>query len=136
MIELVMVVVIVGVLAVYAVPRFSGSSAFQSRGFADQVQASLRYAQKIAIAQHRFTCVAIAGNSLSLSVGTTAACGTPLTSLSGSGSYTINAPSGVTVANAAFNFDALGKPSAAQSIAVSGYASPVIVEAETGYVHQ
>jgi len=135
LVELIMTMVIVGILAVFAAPRFLGTNVFQSRGFADQVQASLRYAQKIAIAQHRFVCVTIAGNSLSLATGTTAACGTPLTSLSGGGDYVVGAPSGITVADASFNFNALGRPSAAQDITVSGHATHIIVEAETGYVH-
>jgi hypothetical protein len=47
----------------------------------------------------------------------------------------ISAPADVTVANASFNFNALGKPSATQSISVSGYGTAITVEAETGYVH-
>jgi hypothetical protein len=35
----------------------------------------------------------------------------------------------------AFNFSPQGRASVAQSITVNGYATPVIVEAETGYVH-
>ena len=49
LIELIMVMVIVGILAVFVVPRFFDANVFQSRGFADQVQATLRYAQKEAI---------------------------------------------------------------------------------------
>lgn len=137
LVELIMTMVIVGILAVYAAPRFLGSSVFQSRGFSDQVQASLRYAQKVAIAQHRFVCVNIASNSLTLSLGATNTCGTNLQSLSGGTSYTITAPSGITVANASFTFDVIGRPSAAQSIAVTGggMTTTIIVEAETGYVY-
>lgn len=137
LVELIMTMIIVGILAVFAAPRFFETSVFQSRGFADQVQASLRYAQKIAIAQHRFACVTIAGNSLSLATGTTAACGTPLTSLSGGGDYVVDAPSGITVADASFNFNALGSPSAGVTVGVTGdITRNITVEAETGYVHQ
>jgi len=137
LVELIMTMVIVGILAVFAAPRFFGADIFKSRGFADQVQASLRYAQKIAIAQHRFVCVTIAGNSLSLATGATAACGTPLTSLSGGGDYVVDAPSGITVADVSFNFNALGSPSAGVTVGVTGdITRNIIVEAETGYVHQ
>jgi MSHA pilin protein MshC len=138
LVELIMTMVIVGVLAVYAAPRFLGSSVFQSRGFSDQVQASLRYAQKVAIAQNRFVCVNITtNNTLALTLGATNACGTNLQSLSGGANYTIKAPSGITVANANFFFDVIGRPSLAQSIAVAGggMTTTIIVEAETGYVH-
>ena len=45
LIELIMVMVVVGILAVFVAPRFFDANVFKSRGFADQVQATLRYAQ-------------------------------------------------------------------------------------------
>lgn len=137
MVELITIITILGVLATMAAPRFFDRSVFDSRGFYDQVIASLRYAQKAAIAQHRFVCVAFTANSVTLTTGATAACGANLTSPSGQSPYAIAAPGGVTLGGTAnFNFDALGRASVAQSITVSGYtANPIIVEAETGYVH-
>ncbi len=138
LVELITTLVIVAVLAVYAAPRFLGSTIFQSRGFSDQVQASLRYAQKVAIAQHHTVCVNITGNNtLALTLSVTNPCDTILPSLSGGAKYEINAPSGIVVANASFTFNAIGRPSALQSIAVTGggMTTTIIVEAETGYVH-
>lgn len=144
MVELITIMVIVGILAAVAVPRFFDRNTFDSRGFYDQVISTLRYAQKSAVAQHRFVCVVIAGNVVTLTYDptpisaahSTAACSMPLPSLTGQGSYTVFAPTtDVTVSDASFNFDALGKPSATQSITVSGNAIAITVEAETGYVH-
>jgi MSHA pilin protein MshC len=133
LVELVMAMVIIGILAAVAAPRFFDNSVFQSRGFSDQVKATLRYAQKAAIAQHRFVCAAVASNSITLSLGATNTCGTPL-ALS-DGSTMLNAPSGITATPANFKFDVLGRPSAAQSITITGATGAIIVEAETGYVH-
>jgi MSHA pilin protein MshC len=145
LVELIMTMVIVGILAVMAAPRFTDSDAFQSRGFADQVQATLRHAQKIAIAQHRFVCVAFDANSVTLTYDptapstshTAATCpGSNLTGTTGQTPYAVTAPSGVTLSGGtSFNFDAQGKPSAAQNISVSGYGTPITIEAGTGYVH-
>ncbi len=66
LIELIMVMVIVGILAVFVAPRFFDANVFKSRGFADQVQATLRYAQKEAIAQHRNVCVAMTASAVTL----------------------------------------------------------------------
>lgn len=144
MVELVSVMLIIGILAAVALPRFFERNSFDSRGFHDQVISTLRYAQKTAIAQRRFVCVAIAGNTVSLTYDATpigpahtvAACTQPLPSLTGQSVYSIAAPDGVTVGNAALNFDALGRPSpnALSVIAVSN-APSITVEAETGYVH-
>jgi MSHA pilin protein MshC len=136
LVELITVMVIVGILAVAALPRFFDRNTFDSRGYYDQVISTLRYAQKTAVAQHRFVCVAFTASSITLTHGTTNACGSDLTSPTGVTPYTVTAPSGVTLSNGtAFNFNALGRASAAQDITVSGYPAHIFVVAETGYVH-
>lgn len=137
-VELIMVMIIAGILAAVAATRFFSASDFQSRGFADQVQSTLRYAQKEAIAQHRFVCVAFpTSNSIALTINTTATCpGNNLASLDGSPTTSIVAnPASITFAGtpSGFYFDALGKPSLGQVITISAY--NITIEAETGYVH-
>jgi MSHA pilin protein MshC len=136
LVELITVMIIIGVLAVAVVPRFIDVNIFRSRGFADQVQASLRYAQKEAIAQHRFVCAVFTGNSVTLSIGATAACGTPLVAPTG-GAYVITASAGTTffAVPTNFSFNALGTPSVAQTISINGASNTITIEAETGYVH-
>jgi MSHA pilin protein MshC len=149
LIELIMVMVIVGILAVFATPRLYDANIFKSRGFADQVQATLRYAQKEAIAQHRNVCVTMTASDIALTIANanpsvaTSPCNTNLV-LPGQSSNKISTPSAsITLSAATFNFDALGKPwdvlgvtpsSVKKSIAISG-ANNIFVEAETGYVH-
>src|SRR5674476_652767 len=73
LIELVMVIVILGVLAVYAAPRMFNSGDFYARGFHDETLSILRYAQKSAIAQRRTVCVAFTTTSATLTIAATAA---------------------------------------------------------------
>ena len=146
LVELIMTMVIAGILAAVVAPRFFSADVFQSRGFADQVQASLRYAQKQAIAQRRNVCVTLAASNISLRIagasGATSACDTNLVSPAGqpsncpSATYRICAPSGVTLTylSSSTNFDALGS-TAANTISVSGATNSIVVEARTGYVH-
>ncbi len=141
LIELIMVMVIVGILAVVVTPRLFDANVFKSRGFADQVQATLRYAQKEAIAQHRNVCVAMTASDITLTIasasGAASACNTNLV-LPGQAANKISTPSAAITlipATASFVFDALGKPSVANTIAISGASNNIVVEAETGYVH-
>lgn len=134
LVELITVMSIVGILAAVAVPRLFDRSTFDSRGFYDQTISTLRYAQKIAVAQHRYVCVAFTANSITLSYGATAACGSDLIGPTGQTPYTVTAPSGVTLSGGTpFNFNALGSASAPQNITVGRYT--ITVEAATGYVH-
>ena len=49
LVELVTVIVILGILAAFAVPRFADHQVFEERGFYEEVVAALRYGQKIAV---------------------------------------------------------------------------------------
>lgn len=134
-IELVTTLLVVAIIAVAVVPRLNDRSVFEARGFQDETLALLRYAQKAAIAQHRYVCVAFTAASASLSFGATSACGTSLTGPDGKAPFavTAGATTGYVSAPAGFYFEPSGRPSAGRSIAVVG-AGTVTVEAETGYV--
>jgi MSHA pilin protein MshC len=61
LIELVAVLVIMGIVAAVAAPRLLSNAAFNERGYADEIAASLRYARRIAVASAcnvRFTVTA------------------------------------------------------------------------------
>src|SRR3569832_2236408 len=95
LVELIVTMKIIGILAITAIPRFSGSSATDQRGFYDETLAALRYAQKTAIAQRRNVCITFGANSVSLSIASSSGgslpcsggCCAPLSSLSGSGFF-------------------------------------------------
>ncbi len=146
-VELIAIMVIMGILAAVAVPRFFDRGTFDSRGFHDQVISTLRYAQKEAIAQHHYVCIGFTSSSVALSLDPVSpdpashpAASCPgsrnLASPTGDASYSINNTHGVILSGYSnFYFDALGRPFPAQNITVSGFATPITVEAETGYVH-
>lgn len=144
LIELVMVMVLLGVLAVFVAPRFN-SSDFNARGFHDETLALLRYAQKTAIAQRRTVCVAFTTTTATLTIAAAAAtancAGNPLTGPKGESPATITAKTGVAynALPASFSFDGLGQPSVAQTIQVASSGTPIsltiTVEPGTGYVH-
>jgi len=132
-----MVMVVVAVLVVAVAPRFYDADVFKSRGFADQVQATLRYAQKVAIAQRRYVCAtyAVGPDRLELTIGTADACGATPLNLPGDAANYVEVPPRVafSMAPASVYFNALGRPNAA-ALATVG-TTTITVEAETGYVH-
>lgn len=50
LVELVVVIVILGIVAAFAVPRFFDDRTFLERGFYEELVAGLKYAQKLAVA--------------------------------------------------------------------------------------
>ncbi len=148
-IELVMVMVLAGILAVAIIPRFAKKSAFDERGFFDQSIDMVRYAQKVAIAQRRDVFVNVSTNTICLTYVADANCTSataanqvisPADQLWFKRDATTAKQAGgafVAPVSFSFSFSALGRPSAATVISVTSTAptQTITVEAETGYVH-
>jgi MSHA pilin protein MshC len=140
LIELLMVLLLVGVLAIFAAPRLFTSTDFNARGFHDETLAFLRYAQKAAIAQRRTVCVTFTLTSATLKVDNdgSAGCEANLAGPRGDMPGTIAARTGASYGSlpAAVSFDGLGQSSAGQTITVQGVGRSIVIEATTGYVHE
>ena len=138
MIELVTVMILVGVLAVAALPRLSNKQNFDTRGFFDKTKAAVQFARKAAIAERRTVCVAITGNAYTITQSTTfnGACSAPLLDSSTGNAFSAISASGVTLTATVspINFDAQGSTLTASTVTVGGTLS-FLVEANTGYVH-
>src|SRR5439155_961170 len=63
--ELVMTIVIIGILIAVTAPRFVSWKGFASRGFYDEAQAVVRYAQKTAVAWRRPIYVCVSATAIS-----------------------------------------------------------------------
>jgi MSHA pilin protein MshC len=127
LVELILVLTIIGILSVFVAPRLN-TTAFTSRSNLDQAKAMLRYAQKIAIAQHRQVFVVFSGGSASLCFD--ALCGARVLTPT---NVTASLPAGTT--GTTFSFNALGQPSSASVNTVTlSDGSTILIQPETGYV--
>ncbi|MFB0936560.1 MAG: prepilin-type N-terminal cleavage/methylation domain-containing protein [Propionivibrio sp.] len=142
LVELVVVIVVVGILAITAMPRFANKADFDARGFFDGTLSILRYAQKSAVAQRRMVCVVFGADSsvtLTIAANFGGACDTPLAGPNGAAPYALAAPSGVGFAAVptSFNFGPSGEASLGQNISVVNLPGrSITVVASTGYVQE
>lgn len=136
LIELIMIMIIVSILAVAVLPRFTEQSAFASRGFHDETLSLLRYAQKTAVAQRRTVCVSLNATGVSLTIDTD----TPADSVCNAAPAMPNSPtggSGLAGSVAAFQYTPLGSTNQGSNITITiAGSTPITVEAATGYVHE
>lgn len=144
MAELIAVIVIVGILSVFAMARLNDGFA-TTRGFYDKLLSQVQYARKLSVAQRRPIFVRIdAGQSrLCYTAAGTCSGGDGVASPTGEVPFRVAVPGGVTVAAATFQFDGLGRYRDAAGAATS---TPLLVsvtgdsvlqfkvEHETGYV--
>lgn len=149
LVELVMVILMLGILSVFAVPRIFDRGDFDARGLHDVTLSYLRYAQKSAIAQRRTVCVSFTTSTISLRIAIAAgvfdcagASGMDLNGPDGNTSGSANGAAYSGAAPTAFGFDALGQPVdtggntvARATIQVANAARAITIEAITGYVH-
>ena len=103
MTELVMVIIVLGILAVVALPRLSDSATFRAAAFHDQIVAALRYAQKSAVGHRRLVCATFTATTVTLTIaavnGATVCTATTLIGPSGGSAYAQSLdPANVTVA--------------------------------------
>jgi MSHA pilin protein MshC len=152
MVELIVILIVIGILAAVAIPRFANVSAFNVREYNDEALSLVRYGQKIAVAQNLAVYVRLNGSSIAICYD--AACTQPVAAPNNSNSGSSatlaacsnsrsweceGAPSGVTFtaansggsyinSNAAFYFSAQGKPyNTGDTEPVSHFASQMTV---------
>lgn len=144
LVELIVVLIIAGILAATALPRWLGQTGFEERVFRDETLTALRYAQKSAIAARRTTCATFASTTVTFSISAAfndATCTGGATLIGPDDKPLVVTAKG----SAAFSpvpgsviFDAGGRPMAgAGTLSFFGLpaALALTVEAETGYVH-
>ena len=153
LVELVIVIVLAGILAFVAGPRILGRQQAETRGFYNELQSAVRYAQKLAVATQCEVQVNINAGADSYAlffpddadaIATTCDDGpgatfgsNPVLSPRLDGFFQGSAASGVDVANnLVFVYDAVGRPSASGSVNIVGaQVLTLTVEPETGFVH-
>ncbi len=137
--ELVVVIMVLGALAVVALPRFADQTDFTVQGTVDQAASALRYAQKAAIAARSDVLVTFGANGFTACFASGGSCTANVVDPTRGTQLGVSGDASVTVGGASFSFDALGRPSTgATAVTVSGggMTRTVTVEAETGYVRQ
>jgi MSHA pilin protein MshC len=143
LVELVAVILIIGILAVVVVPRFSGNDVYQARGFLDEAASAARYAQRLATTSGCSVQFAVDSGGYSLEYEDPCGSGSfgtfPVPHPARTGSFTANAPASITLSvtgSGTIVFDALGRPSGSNQIivSVSGYSRSFVIHSDTGYV--
>jgi len=122
-IELIMVVVLIGILAVSVVPKFMDTSAISLQGGAAMAVADIRYTQELAMSTHAPKTITFTTSETFYTVV----------------SQTMNLPSRVSISSGAtFTFNSLGEPTAGggSSVEIQAGSSTktITVESYTGRV--
>ncbi|MGD8383056.1 MAG: prepilin-type N-terminal cleavage/methylation domain-containing protein [Syntrophobacterales bacterium] len=123
LVELIMVVVLIGILAVSVIPKFVDTSAISLQGGAAMVAADIRYTQELAMSTHSPKTIIFTTNDTFYTVN----------------SQTMNLPSRVSISSGAtFTFNSLGEPTtgggSSVQITAGGSTKTITVESYTGRV--
>lgn len=143
-VELIAVMVITGIIASIAAPRFIGVDAFDARGSYGTLVSALRYAQKTAVAQRRIVYANMNVSSRTVCLGYTSNCSSAVIDPATQSAYSKTLSNNVTLtaSTSPIGFDGLGRPvpNATATFTIQNAVVPsestrtITVEAETGYV--
>jgi MSHA pilin protein MshC len=105
LIELVVIMLIIGVLAVFATGRFTDQDVFEGRGYHDELVAALRFARSYATASECNVQVAVGASSYAIHLASACVSGAYTVALArpDGGPFAATAPSGVSVTAGAGN---------------------------------
>ena len=152
LVELVVVITILGIISVFVIPRFFEKGIFDERGFLEQSRASIRYAQKLAIASGcDVRVIFTAGDPGSFNIQQWASCNptnhaTATNDLPQADPSLVNVtgPTGVVISAIDFYFDNIGRPrvveaanptsfiAGIQNLNIGG--SSISIHPQTGYI--
>lgn len=133
LVELIVVILLLGILAAFAVPHFVDLSSFRTRTAYDEVAGAVRYAQKLAVASGCKVQFAVSGNSYFLRQPSPDCTSASYADISGHPVSGNSIAVGLSSSPTSFVFDPLGRSSSAATITVGG-TETITVIAETGYV--
>jgi len=147
MVELIVVIILIGILAVVAGPKIQAIVGTQDDAWHDQALTALRQGQKTAVASRRLVCAVVAGGSVTLSIAAAnpaTACSATLPGLDGSGSATSSHSTAATTVspqatlyfqpNGQVSTDGAGSAVANFTVSIANEAA-ISVVGGTGYVH-
>lgn len=149
MVELVVVLVLVGVLSAFALPKMQSAMGVRDDAWRDGLLSGLRYAQKTAVSHRRLVCATVSNTQLTLtiaSVNPATACNTALAGPSGttgahatssnSAATTSVAPGGVIYfqPDGRVTSDGAGLTASSRVITTSGVSATIQITGETGHV--
>lgn len=139
LIELVVIMVIIGIMAVVALPRMFDATTFSSRGFYDEVANATSYGRKLAVASGCAVQLRFSGNGFALYQRQSCGSGSFNRSISRPGdsgsAFAATAPAGVALSATASTvvFDSLGKATPG-GVTVSVNGRSFRIDGESGYV--
>jgi MSHA pilin protein MshC len=149
MVELTIVIVLVGVLAAFVMPKVMAALSIRDGAWHDEVLSTMRYAQKSSVAHRRLVCASVGSASITLTMAAAnpaTTCGSSLLGMDGSAAFasTSNSSAATTVSPAGdgkiyfqpdgrVTSDGAGNTALTRTISMSG-ADDVTVNGETGHV--
>ena len=134
LVELVVVILILGILAINVGSRFFTGSAFSDRKIADELIEAIRYTQHLAMSRGGSESFQIVTTSTSYSVQDSG--GTAVSNPNRSSAYTVTIPSDTSLTAKTISFNGLGQPTPDEDTTILvGSSFTITIEQETGYAH-
>lgn len=138
LVELIIVILLVGILAINVGSRFFSNSSFANRNVADELVEAIRYAQHVAMSRGGNIQVVTNATTYSIEESTCSSPPCPIPNPNRSGDYTVTIPNNSLLSAATISFNGLGQPTPNTNSTITignPIAFIITIEGETGYAY-
>ena len=133
LVELIIVILLVGILAINVGTRFFSNSSFADRNVADELVEAIRYTQHLAMSRGGGIQIVTTPTKYTIQQTDT----TPIPNPNRTGNYSITIPASSSLSAETITFNGLGQPDTTldKSITIGSGSLVVTIETETGYAY-
>ena len=134
LVELIVVILLIGILSIFAAPKFVNDDSFKARGLADEIVTAIRHAQRLSMTRGENHRVIITTTSYTVEKFVSSV-SSPVRHPDGNATFNKSFPPNIVTSAATIEFDRIGRPIPNNLIKIELVSFTVQVEEETGYVH-
>ena len=135
LVEIIVVILLIGILSIFAAPKFVNDDSFKARGLADEIITAIRHAQRLSMTRGENHRIIITTTSYTVEKFVSNA-SSPVRHPDGDTSFSKSFPPNlITSAAATIEFDQLGRPIPNNLVKIELEPFTIQIEEETGYAH-
>ena len=134
LVELIVVILLIGILSIFAAPKFVNDDSFKARGLADELITAIRHTQRLSMTRGENHRIIITTTNYTVEKFVSSV-SSPVRHPDGDTTFSKSFPPNLLASAATIEFDQLGRPIPNNLVSIELEPFTIRIEQETGYAH-